>query len=1218
MADLDFLDNVIVPDKNKNLVMPVKPHVQSALGGEEIGPATNSFKGTPSAYKGWDIFKGTPQQRQEKMTFVPHIMKQNGVSFEEAAKNYDKYRPGLGDRVIDAAGKLGTGAVAAGAIMAPIPTAVGVGTYMALDKLFNVNKWIPDDTDDNLRSAAQIADMVVKTSFAGGMMKGLPDETPSLAGLPRASLDLFKNILSQKNKQVNGTSSVTFTPDKLQQIQDVIGKKDVPNLTPTVKVGDTTMTGIDHQDALEKLGMSKDTHTEGKDFQAGFTTDQGSFITREQSQQPPYKLPEGHSEDMYSEDFKDFMKSVNIDPKKLSAAKEGVLINAKSEDLADLTKKPYWNKIAPLLTDYNLAEDPVDQEPVVVAKNGDKTNLKKGMDKIGEFLKKGDEAIQFSNDLQLDFQKHIIGGSASDELGSKELLKEINLKPSDASLLTLYHDDRSIPISDYLKEFYNKVGLPILDKSTEIFNQLKGKEYPVNSPHLARFVKDRGGFFDRVKSGIASAGKSGILRRTTDSMKARVMRIAIDDEGKRQVVSIKRGNVMAWTDGKGRDLGRLNVKKYSEVMEKELAPLERQAKKLEDEQDILQSGKAVYKAKFSRSQGIDLKLAKLYDKIADVYDKHGARWDNADMERKVFVDKDGKTWKLSDATIPEIEKNTDVRYHKNFLLNALKNYTDLRKAQRAAQFIDGIKQSSDFKQIAMKQGEGETPEGWKSTKLPQFRGYALDPIVADTLDYFDRRIYGFPDNWRLFTAVNRVLRDSIFYNPLMHIPNIAGFWTMNRGLMKWVMPKEYAGLWKTSGRAMEAVRTQNGDYRSMLESGANLLYHENSGMSLDDLIRKNMGEEIEKNPDKFKQLAEDFGYANPLNFVKAIYDFSHKATWSSNDFLTMQAIYEHMDSTGSTLENSIQHVGKFIPNYIIPARIGEPLVKVPGLEEAPKGISELMSNPNVTMFGAYHYGALRSYGEMMRALIQDTPEVRRGEVLDKLAAMGVMGFFVAPWFNNILKKVTGNPEAAYGAAGPFTLVDNAIKVFKHQERIQDAITRFVTPAPGIELGVEAMTGRNMVTGQKQSLSQAVINRLGPAQAAARIEEGRVRWQDMLLNMAHIKTSDPNRSKLYLMSDDKDAAQAKIDKIKDIDKATAAAEKFNEGQIKQLKQVQKDNNIQGEIPKSVIDKFLVTRSKLGKVVDAETVQQMLSKQKPGKRTKIWEPKDLNLLGRIGAE
>jgi hypothetical protein len=76
---------------------------------------------------------------------------------------------------------------------------------------------------------------------------------------------------------------------------DTPPKPAAAKLTPTVKVGLNTETGKTHAEALSKLGLSKDNLVEGKQYEAGFTTEEGKFITREESMKPPYNLATGHS-----------------------------------------------------------------------------------------------------------------------------------------------------------------------------------------------------------------------------------------------------------------------------------------------------------------------------------------------------------------------------------------------------------------------------------------------------------------------------------------------------------------------------------------------------------------------------------------------------------------------------------------------------------------------------------------------------------------------------------------------------------------------------------------------------------------------------------------------------------------------------------------------------------------------------------------------------------
>jgi hypothetical protein len=91
-------------------------------------------------------------------------------------------------------------------------------------------------------------------------------------------------------------------------------------LKPTVLVkGKEPSIGIDHEDALEKIGMTKDKHVEGKDFQAGFLTPTGEFVSRETSKKPPYNLPNGHSEDIPLEKRQQAIQSGPQTPYELSS-----------------------------------------------------------------------------------------------------------------------------------------------------------------------------------------------------------------------------------------------------------------------------------------------------------------------------------------------------------------------------------------------------------------------------------------------------------------------------------------------------------------------------------------------------------------------------------------------------------------------------------------------------------------------------------------------------------------------------------------------------------------------------------------------------------------------------------------------------------------------------------------------------------------------------------
>ena len=56
---------------------------------------------------------------------------------------------------------------------------------------------------------------------------------------------------------------------------------------------------------------------------------------------------------------------------------------------------------------------------------------------------------------------------------------------------------------------------------------------------------------DKIKTGAKNiGGKFGLIRTSSGSFKTRVMKSLIDEQGNRQLVSIKKGEVVAWDNNK--------------------------------------------------------------------------------------------------------------------------------------------------------------------------------------------------------------------------------------------------------------------------------------------------------------------------------------------------------------------------------------------------------------------------------------------------------------------------------------------------------------------------------------------------------------------------------------------------------------------------------------------------------------------------------------------
>lgn len=643
--------------------------------------------------------------------------------------------------------------------------------------------------------------------------------------------------------------------------------------------------------------------------------------------------------------------------------------------------------------------------------------------------------------------------SKADEIIAIQKLKQSKVSPEDME--NIYHnsdalevtgkEDSTSPLTQKQRAIYEQEVKPIQQENQELYNKVKAKGQNVSDEelHTTRYTKGSGNIFDTISKkleGYASRGgsTSGILNKTAGFLKKRTMKALVDEQGNRLVASIKNGFVNTFIDGKPMPAGKLNLKIYEDLLSKEIKPIEDNIRSLTKKKQYW--ARSDFKVT-PQEKRIDTRIEQLESQKQDIMQKY----DPNNLNGKVFFDKNGNKWTIKDATVKEIEKNTSIKYHKNILLNELYTNTKLKKIKRAMDFMESLKQNPEFNSIARKIGNTEIPQGWKTAKAPNFRGYAFDPKIADKLDWFFNKNVGGADTEGFLNGLNSFLRNSIFFNPLIHIPNIANHWLVNRGVV-WGI-KNLPKLSSTAKRAWQATMTQNEDYLKMLQSGVNLLYADQNE-NLYKLMQEKMLGEVQKN----HAIAKALGYANPLNWIKAVYKFSGKATWAVNDIATLQAIYEEM-ANGKTIEKAIEDVGKHIPNYRVPENI-----------LGSKELQILMTNPNISMFGAYHYGALRSYGEMLKSLAKGSA-IEKLETLDKMAMIGLMGYVVYPFLDDRVREISGNKNATVRRAGASSFFSNLDKLIKDEIEYPQLLQATITPAPIAKLLVELFTGRNTFTGK---------------------------------------------------------------------------------------------------------------------------------------------------------
>ena len=838
--------------------------------------------------------------------------------------------------------------------------------------------------------------------------------------------------------------------------------------------------------------------------------------------------------------------------------------------IEDLTPKNVAAKIAAKRREFQMADQAAKGSPQARPEQGAVPKL---FAPVKQFLDENLKPLKITKNLEGDSNLLIMQNNATDfgiNRLAKQLEETMGVTAKEHEQIYFHGEDPNEPLTPKAKEAFDSVALPLKRSISYIAREMgRLKAQIPEENYMPRILLDSGSIFDRLKSGVrtAMANTGSLLTRTAQAFKHRTMMRATTEDGMREVVSVKNDRVLLWKDNKPTDLGPLNIKKFKDLLEKELEPVLNQRKTLQTELRTLEATKGRMEASPIRIQNIKETLTKLEAKEEAVRQEY----DPTILRNKVFVDKNGKKWLLGQATTKEIEANTPLKYSHNGIANLLETYRKVSKAYRAAQFLDGLKEDPEFNKIAMKAAPGNQPpnDKWGSVDMPQFRGYLFEPKTKDILNNFQRRISRGDDPAKVFTATNNFLRTAIFFNPLIHLPNIAVHWFVNRGLTAWFSPKRYPTLLNSARKAITDVWKQTPDYQKAMENGVNLLSYKYQGDYIKALYTKT-AKELEQNPNLLNSIAKEVGQA-PKNLLKGIYNFSGKVTWVMNDVATLQAIYEEQ-ALGKSFETAISDVSKHIPNYIVPARVMGTTLG-----------NRIMTDSNITMFGAYHYGALKSYGEMAKSVVKGGAET--AEALDKLAALAVMFYGIYPYIADPMAKfISGNKDARFRRAGATTLLEKIGEFVQGKVDYAQALQSVLTPAVGTRAAVEA--GFNVDTFTKKAAVNAgsegsdVMRRasglVSPIAEEEKIRTGKVGLFTWFVNRAGMTTTSPNKGKLFRMEDAKTAMQPKIEKLyqSNPDKAQDAADKFNSLQLKKLAEIAKEEKEDKHPPKELMNRLLV--------------------------------------------
>jgi hypothetical protein len=660
----------------------------------------------------------------------------------------------------------------------------------------------------------------------------------------------------------------------------------------------------------------------------------------------------------------------------------------------------------------------------------------------------------------------------------------------------LYHYEENpegVKLSPEEKAIYDQHIAPIKAEADKLHSQLEGYGYDVSDEkganYTPRYVAGKtrsfGEVLDQWKKGVEAkfqgggAGRS--MRQTVDAQKSRRFYNAVSPDGEKMVVHI------------GKD------------------------------------------GKVSAFDGSD--------------DPAGPEFGNFPKGQKIAAGSklraEGQTWRLENATTKEIEDVASTRYHKNLLANRLDNLAKLRSATRNAEFIQSMKASPEWQNVAAKVtdhplGPPETNgKTWKTTKMPQFQGYYMEPQLAEALDDAVGRQHDLDGIATGLDKAGNLVKGSIFWNPIPHMRNVANHYFVDKGLVGTAKSIATGAAPKALYRAARAVMTQNEDYMRALRAGASLPYARMISTDLHKALITKLGEDVADKPDQWGKIAQLAGYANPIDFVKALYKTSNKALWGFGDILTVARQMERMEK-GLPIEKAISETEKHMPNYRVPGRVA-----------GSRLISQLLSNPVSSMFGRYQYNRLASYMNTAKEMVSSTSSIKdKAAAMDKLAMLGVMLTMYYPALDKAWQGITGNKNTSVTRPGAASVPQAFMDVASGKKGPAQGAQSIFSPGV-VEAPIEAFHGKYLYSGQPiaypenltdghpdqfaRDIGSWVGSKISPVGQAQNIVTGKQSAKQFLLSQIGVQTptdqTTENKEK-YAVKDKKYAAH-RAQKLKDL-------------------------------------------------------------------------------------
>ncbi len=483
----------------------------------------------------------------------------------------------------------------------------------------------------------------------------------------------------------------------------------------------------------------------------------------------------------------------------------------------------------------------------------------------------------------------------------------------------------------------------------------------------------------------------------------------------------------------------------------------------------------------------------------------------------------GEFWgkKVEEAQTKDIEANTPIKYLGNDLAIKYMTLNALEKAKRERDLIKGMSDTgaaNGWMHPADKvssDSEGfRRLNGATQAALPAFRDQLVDPRFAEVLEDFADR---YKDSGLLDSFNNVVIR-TMMINPYPHFRNEFAHWFIARGASG-LLPfgqitgasRGLQGLMSTVADSVKSVLDQDGFQKRLMREGGYLLAPSVKNMVANKRLLELGIHDLMKDAaakGTITALAKALGISFGTLLAR-VSDFMSTVMWSTRDMMYTQLVKEQMQM-GKTMAQAIEEVGKHMPEYYVPSRVGEKLLGA----KASRLASQAMQS-RLLIFGRYHYGWLRSLGENAKEIAQvrrDTPAAVKG--IDHMLGMALGGYLIYKGTNAAWTSAFGQP-AEERMPGVYHGLQAAYDVATGKKDYSALLGSFLTLNPAISATTQILRNRDWAGKQivpSGSTPGAAALRMGlyagsqlsPVQGLERTAEGSTSTKGNLAALVDVK------------------------------------------------------------------------------------------------------------------